>query len=147
MQSFPILNLTHEAFSKYGRILIPTPEEVSKAKQPFIVLESVVSDGWRMAFNEVTRRYCDALGCHPNTKETFEPLRGVLALVVALHDYPDDVEVFLLDRPVVVNEGVWHNQIALSEKAYLRINENLSVKGESHKLRSIIKAELCAEKT
>jgi ureidoglycolate hydrolase len=145
MPSFPILNLTPEAFSKYGRILEPTTEEV-KTKRSFIILEKVTSDGWRMAHSKVTQKYCDNLRCHLNTKETFDPLHGIVALVVAPHDHPDDAEVFLLDKPVVVYEGVWHANITLSETAYLRINENLNVVSESHKLPFIIKAEMYAVK-
>jgi len=146
MPSFPLLNLTHEAFSKYGRILEPTTEEV-KAKHPFIILEKITSDGWRIAHSKVTQKYCDSIRCHLNTKETFKSLQGIVALIVAPHNYPDDVEIFLLDKPVVVYEGVWHNNLALSETAYLLINENLNVVSESHKLPFIIKAEMYAVKT
>jgi len=141
MPSFPLLNLTHEAFSRYGRVLEPTTEE---AKNAFVILEKVVSNGWQMAHSKVTQKYCDGLRCHPNTKETFEPLQGIVALVVSPPNNPDEVEVFLLDKPVIIHEGVWHSNIALSEKAYLRINENLNVVSESHKLPFIIKAELAA---
>ena len=144
MRSLPLLNLTRDAFSKYGRILEPTAEE---AKNPFIVLEKVVSNGWQMAYSTVTKRSCDEMRRHTNTKETFEPLQGTVALVVALPDKPEEAEVFLLDRPVVINEGVWHNNIAISETAHLRINENIKVVSESHRLSFTIKAELYAEKT
>lgn len=88
--------LTHEAFSKYGRILLPNEEDKRKnLGDRFYVLDHAESEGWRMAYLEDTARERNMLSNHPNTKETFEPLEGVAVIVVAPHDSPSSVEAFL----------------------------------------------------
>ena len=99
-----------------------------------------------MAYLEGSVRAQDTLSNHPNTKETFEVLDGVAILVVAPHENPDLVEAFVLDKPIVLNEGIWHSEpIALSRKVSIRINENLNVKEERYVLLYKIKAELHTE--
>jgi len=82
---------------------------------------------------------------HPNTKETFEPISGAPILIVAVGKTPESPEAFLLDKPIVLNEGVWHDVLALSENAVMRINENTEVQTIHQKLTFTIKAELCME--
>lgn len=139
--------LTPKAFSKYGRILLPDEEDREKNPRGyFYILEQVESKGWRMAYLESSVRQWGILSNHPNTKETFEPLEGCAILVVAPHEKPDSVEAFVLDKPIVLNEGVWHSEpIALSSKVCIRINENLNVKEEKYVLPYNIKAELFTE--
>ncbi|MCW4020053.1 MAG: hypothetical protein NWF14_02330 [Candidatus Bathyarchaeota archaeon] len=144
MASLPLRVLTTEAFKKYGRILLPSSEE-KKLNKAFLVLEKAESDGWGMAYFEVSARETDTIHNHPNTKETFEPIQGVAAIAVAPHGKPLSVEVFLLDKPVVVNKGIWHSTIALSEKTCMRINENLHVETEKYSLPFTIKPELLTQ--
>lgn len=150
LKSLEIKVLTAENFEKYGRILIPTQEESRRGKNQsvfYIVLERAQSKGWVMAYYTVSKRFTDAIENHPNTKETFEPLSGVSILIVAVNNSPENPEAFLLDKPVVLNEGVWHDVLALSESATMRINENTEVQTVYHKLSFIVKDELKVEKS
>ncbi len=149
LKSLEIKVLTAKNFEKYGRILIPTEEESKKGKnQPvfYLVLERAQSKGWMMAHFTVSKRFTDAVENHPNTKETFEPLSGVPILIVAANRSPESPEAFLLDKPVVLNEGIWHDVLSLSESATMRINENTEVQTVYHKLSFTVKAELNVEK-
>jgi len=148
LKSLEVKVLTPKNFKKYGRILIPTSEESKgKENQPvnYLVLEKAVSKGWVMAYYSLSKRFTDIMENHPNTKETFEPISGVSILTVACGQTPESPEAFLLDKPVVLNEDVWHDVLALSENATMRINENTEVQAVRQKLTFIIKAELCLE--
>jgi ureidoglycolate hydrolase len=74
------------------------------------------------------------LGRHPNTRESFEPLAGIAAIVVAEYGRPGEPAAFLLDRPVCLHKGVWHATAALSESALIKITENHIVQSESYTL-------------
>jgi ureidoglycolate hydrolase len=146
LKSLEIKILIPKNFEKFGRILIPTEEEnkgrENKAEN-YLVLEKAISKGWMMAYYSVSKRFTDIMENHPNTKETFEPISGASILTVANGTTPESVEAFLLDKPVVLNEGVWHDVLALSVNATMRINENTEVQTVRQKLSFTIKAELC----
>ena len=148
MKTLEIKPLTPKSIAKYGRILFPTEEENKTVEDPavaYVILEKAVSKGWLMSHYTVSKRFTDMMENHPNTKETFEPLCGASVIVLAHGPAPDNPEAFLLDKPVVLYEGVWHGVMALSEKATMRINENTEVQSVRQKLPYTIKAELCTE--
>ena len=87
-----------------------------------------------MAVQIVRGRELSQVGHHPHSKETFEPVTGVAVICVAPNDAPDDLAAFVLDRPVVVNAGVWHGLIALSREAIVKIAENRVMTGENRPL-------------
>ncbi len=148
MKTLEIKPLTPKNLAKYGRILFPTEEENKTVEDPtvaYIILEKAVSKGWLMSHYTVSKRFTDMMENHPNTKETFEPLCGASIIVLAHGPTPNNPEAFLLDKPVVLYEGVWHDVLALSEKATMRINENTEVQSVRQKLPYTVKAELCTE--
>jgi ureidoglycolate hydrolase len=149
LKTIEIKPLIPENFTKYGRILFPTEEESRTVQDPtaaYVILEKAVSKGWLMSHYTVSKRFTDMMENHPNTKETFEPLCGASVIVLAAQGpAPDNPEAFLLDKPVVLYEGVWHDVMALSEKATMRINENTKVQSVRQKLPYTIKAELSVE--
>ena len=121
-----VLNAEH--FAPYGMI-IPT----SNAKDvSFDIKLKENASGWRIAILEITNRTTKQLHCHPDSLEVFEVISGSAVLLVATAENPDNVEAFLLDKPVCVNKGVWHSTIALSEKATVKITENSSVSKNTH---------------
>jgi ureidoglycolate hydrolase len=61
---------------------------------------------------------------HPKSKETFEPIEGVGIILLSLGD---KIDAYLLDKPIILNEGVWHALAALSERVKIKISENLEV--------------------
>jgi ureidoglycolate hydrolase len=121
------------SFAPYGTLLeIAKPDEnaAAEGRNEFkVVDESDNADGWRLAVQIVRGRELRQIGHHPNTKETFEPVAGVAVICVAELETPDQLEAFVLDRPVVVNANVWHGLIALSREAIVKIAENRHVTG------------------
>jgi ureidoglycolate hydrolase len=78
---------------------------------------------------------------HPNTAETFEPVKGRSAIALAPHARPDNFKVFLLDKPVVLKKGVWHNVAALTKRCEIKICEAITVREAYHELdRPIVPA-------
>ncbi|MBC7959683.1 MAG: hypothetical protein H7X94_07440 [Vallitaleaceae bacterium] len=118
-----IQNLTPEAFNKYGTILRFT----SKMNDGWEILVTSDNPGWRLALLEFSRKTTHQLEYHPTSKESFEPLSGLSLLIVAEHETPQDYEVFLLDEPICLEAGVWHQVISLSATAMVKITENLDV--------------------
>jgi len=130
-----IQNLSVNKFETYGTII-----DYTNAKDDGweIVVRSQ-GEGWRIALLEIERQWSDQLEHHPLSKESFEPLSGTTLIIVAPFEAPESYEVFLLDRPVCVNEKVWHQVICLSETACMKITENLEVNCVYHELTKPIK--------
>lgn len=119
--------LEADQFAPYGMVIQTTANDV-----PFDIKLKEIASGWRIAILEITNRTTKQLHCHPDSLEVFELVDGSVILLVASAEKPDDVEAFLLDKPVCVNKGVWHSTIALSEKATVKITENLVVSKKTH---------------
>ena len=126
--------ITPESFAKYGTILDFTKE----SRGEFQIILREPEKPWRMAVYRPSSRQCKMLENHPDSMETFEPIRGTSLLLAAPNNDPEAFEVFLLDKPVCFNKGIWHNVIALSDDVLIRINENLEVSGEYHTLSTPI---------
>lgn len=77
-------------------------------------------------------------GVHPTSRESFEPLHGLTVLVVATHENPEEYEAFILDKPVCLKKGIWHQVLALTEEAQVKIVENLEVQSEFYDLEKAI---------
>jgi ureidoglycolate hydrolase len=119
-----VLTLSKERFDRYGKIL-----EFSLGKKEWEILVTEEKIGWRIALLEIERKEIKRLERHPDSMETFEPVSGIGLLFVADKD-PGDFEVFILDRPVCLYKGIWHEVATLTEKAKFKITENYDVKCE-----------------
>jgi ureidoglycolate hydrolase len=116
-----------ESFERYGRVIEPfneAPVEQGKGRDFYILSESK-SSGWRIGYLIQTSKEVNYLEKHPESKETFEPIEGGTIILLSLGD---KIDAYLLDKPIIINEGVWHALIALSEKVKIKISENLEVK-------------------
>ena len=138
--------INEKTFSKYGSILEKKPEGEREGNNLFRIVTRSKSDGWRAAYLVVRDRSISKLENHPDSKETFEPARGCVILCVSLNKNPEEFEVFILDKPVVLNEGIWHGIITLSEESEVKICENIEVGIEYHNLESSVKPVLIYEK-
>ncbi len=118
-----IQNLTPEAFNKYGTIL----QFTDKMSDGWEIRVTSDNPGWRIALLEFSRKSTHTLEYHPKSKESFEPMSGIALLLVAENKTPQDYEVFLLDEPICLDAGVWHQVISLSAKTLVKITENLDV--------------------
>lgn len=142
----PLTRLEEDPFRPFGRILNPRPGEAAVVSEQdvfaFYVPFQELSGGWQIGFLEYTGRVLHQLERHPNTPEVFSPLRGEALLVLAT-DPGDEraYRAFRLEKPIVLNRGVWHGVIALSPKPEILIVENPDVVDEYHPLTRPIKGE------
>ncbi|MFH0807724.1 MAG: hypothetical protein V2A57_04845 [Elusimicrobiota bacterium] len=118
---------TKTNFKKFGKILEGTKKTHSSKKTQYEIITGSKSEGWLLAYLIVRNRVSKNIEQHPASKESFEPVRGVCLLIVAPVKTPDKIETFILDKPIVLNEGVWHDVVALSEEAEVKIAENSGV--------------------
>lgn len=118
-------SVTARAFAPYGKVLEFTPE----ADDRFHVVITEEREPWRLAVFRYRNHEIDTMEAHPTTLESFEPLSGITVLLVARPETPDSPEAFLLDKPVCLYKGVWHQAMALTPEAQCKIAENLDVPG------------------
>ncbi len=132
-----IKNITDENFAKYGTIC--------EHKDPTLEYEPLVkvnSKGWIWAVLTFKRKFITRIEQHPTSKESFEPIFGTTIIVLAEPNNPDKTEAFLLDRPVMLNEGVWHDVFTISDIARVKITENNDVTCVYHDLKKPVGAVL-----
>jgi ureidoglycolate hydrolase len=126
-----IQNITKNNFGKYGTII----DFTGKPGNPeFEVIITHKDDPWRIAMLRVKDRDFTELENHPSSLETFEPVEGMCLLLLSLGTEKSDYEVFLLDRPVCLNKGVWHGIATLTHVSKVKITENLEVDTEFYRL-------------
>jgi Ureidoglycolate hydrolase len=133
-----IKNITSKNFKDFGTV-IEFPEGNT---EEFIIVEKEESNPWRLAVFRYQKKEISTIECHPTSKESFEPLSGVTVLVVASNDNPAGYEAFLLDKPVCLKKGIWHQVLALSAEAQVKITENLEVESEFYELEKPIKVQI-----
>lgn len=122
-----IKNITKDTFFPYGTV-IEFSENPEDPRFEVVVTEN--NHPWRLAVLKVVEREFKKLECHKLSLESFEPLSGVGLLIVAKQENPADYEVFLLDKPVCLKKGIWHQMITLSKETIVKIAENLEVSSE-----------------
>ncbi len=115
-----------EEFERFGKVL----EFSEKCAEPFEIVITEEKEPWRLAVFRYTNKTIRRMECHPTSLESFEPLSGITVLVVAEHEKPEDYEAFVLDKPVCLYKGIWHQVIALTDEAQVKIAENLEVNSE-----------------
>lgn len=118
-------------FEKFGKVLEFSAENL---EEPFEIVISEQKEPWRLAVFRYRNRTVKQLECHPTSLESFEPLQGLTVLVVAEHDRPESYEAFILDKPVCLYKGIWHQVLSLTDEAQVKIAENLEVTSEFFEL-------------
>lgn len=144
MSRIPIQNLTEERFRPYGCII--SHQFANPTGRDWQVVAKTESTGWCIGILELKRDVCPCLERHLDSRETHEPVSGVCVLLTALPECPEQCEAFLLDQPVCLHEKVWHQVMAISETAVVKVIENLSVPPESSENYSFsqpVRLELC----
>ena len=112
-------SITAENFKAYGTVL-EFPENYGDT---FYIVDTETDQPWRVVEN------------HPTSKESFEPLKGITVLLVAEHENPEDYRAFVLDKPVCLKKGIWHQVLALTPEAQVKITENLEVPSEFYEFQ------------
>jgi len=136
MKILAIKTIHRESFS-YGVVLEHVNQD--EGYEPLVTVES---RGWIWAVLTFRRKTIPRIECHPTSKESFEPVFGTTLIVLAPPEAPDDIEVFLLDQAVMLHEGVWHEVMALSDVARVKITENNDVTSQYHDLGFELSAAL-----
>ena len=130
-----ILNISKESFSPFGNVI----EFSENYEDRFEIITKEEYQPWRIAVYRYTEKSVKRMENHPTSMESFEPLTGTTLLMVAENKSPDDYKVFLLDKPVCLYKGIWHQVISLSEEASVKITENLEVNSEFYEFYSEVK--------
>lgn len=128
-------SVQRETFLPYGEVL----EFPAGIEETFCIITTEEKESWRLAVFRYTNKEIQRMECHPTSRESFEPLHGLTVLVVATHENPEEYEAFILDKPVCLKKGIWHQVLALTEEAQVKIVENLEVKSEFYDLEKEIR--------
>lgn len=127
-------SVQRETFLPYGEVL----EFPAGIEETFCIITTEEKKPWRLAVFRYTNKEIQRMECHPTSRESFEPLHGLTVLVVATHENPEEYEAFILDKPVCLKKGIWHQVLALTEEAQVKIVENLEVQSEFYDLEKAI---------
>jgi ureidoglycolate hydrolase len=123
-----IFSIKQAYFKPYGRI-IDYPRRTARGRlNLFRIIVRQRRTGWRIAYLVVREKVIDRLEQHPGSLESFEPVKGRALLFVARRRRISDIRCFFLDRPVILNKGLWHGVVALGDEADIKITENASVR-------------------
>ncbi len=127
--------ITKDNFKKYGSVIEwDGPENKEENNQFRIVINESKIIGWRIAYLIVREKQVAFLENHPNSYESFEPIRGESVLYVSSQKTPEDIEAFILDKPIVLRKGIWHNVVTVSKEVHIKITENNHVELIKHPL-------------
>lgn len=128
-------SIHRESFQKYGSVLAFT----EACQEQFEIVVTEEKEPWRLAVFRYQNKEIRRMECHPTSLESFEPLQGITVLVVAEHSAPEQYEAFILDKPVCLKKGIWHQVLALTDEAQVKIAENLEVHSEFFDFQEPIK--------
>jgi len=136
-----ILSPNSQNFRAYGKIIeYPNIAKKGRTRNLWrIVHTETAKVGWRIAYLVLRDKSIGRLGRHPVSDETFEPIKGKALIFVSTKKSFESIECFYLDKPIIVNKGVWHNLISLTAEAEIKITENAKVASEFWRLPRRIK--------
>ncbi len=133
-----IHSITKDNFGEYGTV-VEFPEA---CREPFYIVDREEQNPWRLAVFRYTNKEISRLENHPTSKESFEPLLGITVLVVAAHETPEQYRGFILDKPVCLKKGIWHQVLSLTPEAQVKITENMEVNSEFYEFSKPIRLVL-----
>lgn len=136
-----IQSVHRKNFDRFGYVL-DFPENVEES---FYVVAREEAEPWRLAVFRYRNKTIKTMECHPYSLESFEPLKGYTVLLVAEHDRPEEYEAFILDRPVCLYKGIWHQVLSLTDEAQVKISENLEVSSEFYELKEEISVRMACQ--
>jgi ureidoglycolate hydrolase len=133
-----IHSIAKDNFGEYGTV-VEFPEA---CREPFYIVDREEQNPWRLAVFRYTNKEISRLENHPTSKESFEPLLGITVLVVAAHETPEQYRGFILDKPVCLKKGIWHQVLSLTPEAQVKITENMEVNSEFYEFSKPIRLVL-----
>jgi len=129
-----VKKLTCNSIKPYGRIIDSSCVKDDGRGNRFGILLKEPSKGWRIGYLILRDRFIKRLERHADSLETFEPVKGKAIIALAKAGSPESAELFFLDKPVVINKGIWHDVLAVSGACEIKIFENIEVKTEYYSL-------------
>ena len=133
-----IESITRENFAPFGTVIEFSPD----FDGIYEILETEDEKPWILAVFRYTNKTIHRIENHPTSMETFEPLSGVTVLLVAEHETPEKYKAFVLDKPVCLKKGVWHQVLSLTPSAEVKITENKDVYSEFYDLPEEIQVQI-----
>ena len=130
--------MTRETFAPFGTVIEFSPD----FDGIYEILETEDEKPWILAVFRYTNKTIQRIENHPTSMETFEPLSGVTVLLVAEHETPEKYKAFVLDKPVCLKNGVWHQVLSLTPAAEVKITENKDVYSEFYDLPEEIQVQI-----
>lgn len=131
-------SITREAFEPFGTVL----EFPEGFEGNFRIIDTEEEKPWRVAVFRYSNKEIKKIENHPSSKESFEPLKGLTVLLVAEHNTPEDYRAFILDKPVCLKKGIWHQTLSLTPEAEVKITENLEVESVFYEYETAKRVEL-----
>jgi hypothetical protein len=126
--SFKRVSQAEKLFNLYGKIIDYPRKGAPHSGNLFKIILRQRDTGWRIAYLVVREKVIDRLEQHPDSWESFEPVRGQSLLFVARRRNVHDIRCFLLDKPVVLKKGIWHGIVTTGKEADVKITENAAVR-------------------
>jgi ureidoglycolate hydrolase len=126
----PIELITRESFEPFGNVIAFPKED----RTNFYIAASDSEKPWRLAVFRYWNHEIQRIESHPTSMESFEPLSGTSLLLAAPHEAPQDYHVFLLDQPVILKKGIWHQTLTLTDVSEVKITENIDVYSDFYDL-------------
>lgn len=133
-----IESITRENFAPFGTVIEFSPD----FDGIYEILETEDEKPWILAVFRYTNKTIQRIENHPTSMETFEPLSGVTVLLVAEHETPEKYKAFVLNKPVCLKKGVWHQVLSLTPSAEVKITENKDVYSEFYDLPEEIQVQI-----
>ena len=133
-----IESITRETFAPFGTVIEFSPD----FDGIYEILETEDEKPWILAVFRYTNKTIQRIENHPTSMETLEPLSGVTVLLVAEHETPENYKAFVLDKPVCLKKGVWHQVLSLTPSAEVKITENKDVYSEFYDLPEEIQVQI-----
>lgn len=135
-------SITAKNFKPFGWLIdYPNRKKASKTKNLFRIVVRQPKLGWRIAYLVVRDRKINKFEQHPESLESFEPVKGRGLLFVSTRKDEKAVVCFLLDKPVILKRGVWHGVVTLSSEFDVKITENSKVKCVYWKISKVVKKQ------
>lgn len=131
-------SITREAFEPFGTVL----EFPEGFEGNFRIIDTEEEKPWRVAVFRYSNKEIKKIENHPSSKESFEPLKGLTVLLVAEHNTPEDYRAFILDKPVCLKKGIWHQTLSLTPEAEVKITENLEVESVFYEYETAKRVEM-----
>ncbi|HTY45907.1 MAG TPA: ureidoglycolate lyase [Patescibacteria group bacterium] len=126
---YNLKKITKKNFRRYGWVIAcPCAKPKDKSKSHFCIVRSEnAKTGWRIAYLLLREKAVGRMERHPDTFESFEPMSGKSLICVARKKDAADITWFFLDKPVILNKGVWHGLLTRTPESEIKITENAKV--------------------